>query len=55
MPDYYKEKVSTYVIPVKPLYLENSNPLGGNGIGVAFNGVNFDASAPLTLFSQHIH
>ncbi|MUU78228.1 YHYH protein [Winogradskyella endarachnes] len=46
MPDYYKEKVSTYVIPVKPMYLENSNPLGGNGIGIAFNGVNFDASAP---------
>ncbi|WP_299100707.1 YHYH protein [uncultured Winogradskyella sp.] len=46
LPDYYKEKVSTYVIPVKPMYLENSNSLGGNGIGIAFNGVNFDAAAP---------
>ncbi|WP_340154750.1 hypothetical protein [uncultured Winogradskyella sp.] len=46
LPKYYKEKVSTYVIPVKPLYLENSNSLGGNGIGLAFNGVNFEAPAP---------
>ncbi|APX99809.1 YHYH protein [Lacinutrix venerupis] len=46
LPDYYKEKVSTFYIPVKPLYLENSNPLGRNGIGIAFNGVNFDAPAP---------
>ncbi|NRD19735.1 YHYH protein [Winogradskyella eckloniae] len=46
LPDYYKEKVSTYVIPVKPMYLESPNSLGGNGIGIAFNGVNFDAAAP---------
>ena len=46
LPDYYREKVSTYIIPVKPMYLENSNALGRNGIGVAFNGVNFDAPAP---------
>ena len=46
LPDYYKEKVSTYVIPVKPLYLENSNDLGRDGIGIAFNGVNFEAPAP---------
>ncbi|MEM5564456.1 YHYH protein [Psychroserpens sp. AS72] len=46
LPDYYREKVSTYVIPVKPMYLENSNALGRNGIGIAFNGVNFEAPAP---------
>jgi len=46
LPDYYKDKVSTYYIPVKPLYLENPKTLGRNGIGVAFNGVNFDAPAP---------
>ncbi len=46
LPSYYKEKVSTYIIPVKPMYLESSNTLGRNGIGVAFNGVNFEAPAP---------
>lgn len=46
LPDYYKEKVSTYYIPVKPLYLENSSQLGRDGIGIAFNGVNFEAPAP---------
>ena len=46
LPKYYKEKVSTYVIPVKPLYLEHSNSLGRDGIGIAFNGVNFEAPAP---------
>jgi hypothetical protein len=46
LPDYYREKVSTYVIPVKPMYLENSNALGRDGIGIAFNGVNFEAPAP---------
>lgn len=46
MPDYYREKQSTYYIPVKPLYLENSTRLGRDGIGIAFNGVNFEAPAP---------
>jgi hypothetical protein len=46
LPDYYREKQSTYYIPVKPLYLENSSSLGRDGIGIAFNGVNFEAPAP---------
>ena len=46
LPSYYKEKVSTYIIPVKPMYLESANSLGRNGIGIAFNGVNFEAPAP---------
>ncbi|WP_397363149.1 YHYH protein [Olleya sp. R77988] len=46
LPSYYKEKQSTYVIPVKPLYLENVSSLGRDGIGIAFNGVNFEAPAP---------
>ncbi|MBU2929688.1 YHYH protein [Winogradskyella psychrotolerans] len=46
LPDYYREKQSTYYIPVKPLYLEKSNALGRDGIGIAFNGVNFEAPAP---------
>ena len=46
LPKYYKEKQSTYYIPVKPLYLENSSRLGRDGIGIAFNGVNFEAPAP---------
>lgn len=46
LPDYYKEKVSTYYIPVKPLYLEKPSSLGRDGIGIAFNGVNFEAPAP---------
>lgn len=46
LPEYYKEKISTYYIPVKPMYLENSSSLGRDGIGIAFNGVNFEAPAP---------
>jgi len=46
LPDYYREKESTYYIPVKPLYLMNYTSLGRDGIGVAFNGVNFEAPAP---------
>lgn len=46
LPSYYKEKQTTYYIPVKPLYIENTSNLGRNGIGVAFNGVNFEAPAP---------
>lgn len=46
MPEYYREKQSTYYIPVKPLYLENASRLGRDGIGIAFNGVNFEAPAP---------
>ncbi|MDO6596708.1 YHYH protein [Oceanihabitans sp. 2_MG-2023] len=46
MPEYYREKQSTYIIPVKPLYLETSSKLGRDGIGIAFNGVNFEAPAP---------
>lgn len=46
LPEYYREKVSTYYIPIKPLYLTNTTSLGRDGIGVAFNGVNFEAPAP---------
>lgn len=46
MPEYYKDQITTFVIPVNPIYKSKAQRLGRNGIGIAFNGVNFDAPAP---------
>lgn len=46
LPEYFKEQVTTFVIPVKPQYLQTSQSFGRGGIGIAFNGVNFDPPAP---------
>jgi hypothetical protein len=47
-------KEATYTIPVTPIYQKTPTGLGRNGIGVAFNGVKFDAPAPLNaILSAH--
>ena len=46
LPDYFKDQVTTYVIPVTPIYFNESQSFGRNAIGVAFNGVNYDPPAP---------
>lgn len=46
LPEYFKDQVTTYVIPVTPVYLNTSQSFGRSAIGVAFNGVNYDPPAP---------
>lgn len=46
LPDYFKDQITTFVIPVTPKYRSNSQNLGRGGIGIAFNGVKFDPPAP---------
>jgi hypothetical protein len=45
--EWYAVKETTYTIPVTPIYQKTPTDLGRSGIGVAFNGVKFDAPAPL--------
>lgn len=45
-PEWYEEEVTTYVIPVTPVYQEATTRPGRGGVGLAFNGVNFDPPAP---------
>jgi len=49
LPSYVDEqKEITYLIPVNPVYTGKAQRLGPHsGIGVAFNGVKFDAPAPV--------
>ena len=46
MPEYYKDQVTTYMIPVNPVYKNETQRFGRNGLGLAFNGVNYDPPAP---------
>lgn len=46
LPEYYKNQTTTYTIPITPTYVSSTKRLGKNGIGLAFNGVNFDSPAP---------
>ncbi|WP_405564900.1 YHYH protein [Polaribacter sp. Asnod6-C07] len=46
LPEYFKDQVTTYTIPVTPKYLNTTQSFGGGGIGVAFNGVKYDPPAP---------
>jgi hypothetical protein len=53
-PEWYTVKETTYIIPVTPIYQKTPTSLGRSGIGVAFNGVKFDAPAPLNaILSAH--
>ncbi len=45
-PEYYKDQITTYTIPVTPVYQTEANKFGRGAIGVAFNGVNYDPPAP---------
>jgi len=46
LPEYFKDQITTFTIPVTPKYLTNAQKFGRGGIGVAFNGVKFDPPAP---------
>ncbi len=46
MPSYYEHQVTTFVIPKQPVYQQQAKRLGRGGLGLAFNGVNFDPPAP---------
>ena len=46
LPEYFKDQVTTYVIPVTPKYLKTAQSFGRGGIGLAFNGVKHDPPAP---------
>lgn len=46
LPEYFKDQVTTFVIPVTPKYLNTSQSFGRSAIGLAFNGVNYDPPAP---------
>lgn len=46
LPEYYKNQVTTYTIPVNPVFKNSSTRFRRGGIGLAFNGVNFDPPAP---------
>lgn len=46
LPEYFKNQITTFVIPVTPKYLNTTQRFGRGGLGVAFNGVKFDPPAP---------
>lgn len=46
LPEYFKDQVTTFYIPVNPVYQQSSSRFGRGGIGLAFNGVKFDPPAP---------
>ena len=47
LPEYFKDQETTFVIPATPKYLNTTQSFGRGGIGIAFNGVNFDPPAPV--------
>ncbi|MBE9030488.1 YHYH protein [filamentous cyanobacterium LEGE 11480] len=46
-PEWYTVQAKTYKIPVTPIYQKTPTRFDRNGVGVAFNGVNFDPPAPV--------
>ena len=46
LPEYFKHQITTFYIPVNPVYQQSSSRFGRGGIGIAFNGVKFDPPAP---------
>ncbi len=46
LPEYFKDQITTFVIPVKPIYQNPPRRFGRGGLGIAFNGVKFDPPAP---------
>lgn len=46
LPEYFKHQITTFVIPVKPIYQASSRSFARGGIGIALNGVKFDPPAP---------
>ena len=50
--EWFGRHITTYVIPVNPVYQTRSRRMGRDGVGVAFNGVNFDPPAPLHAITR---
>ncbi|AXT54580.1 YHYH protein [Aquimarina sp. AD1] len=46
LPEYFKDQITTFVIPVTPKYIKTTQNFGRGGIGIAFNGVKYDPPAP---------
>lgn len=46
-PEWIDRRITTYVIPVNPVRQARPTRLHRGGVGVAFNGVNFDPPAPV--------
>lgn len=45
-PSFYKNNITTYYLPVTPVYQTSAAKLRRGIVGIAFNGVNFDPPAP---------
>lgn len=45
-PSFYHDHITTYYIPINPIYQASSSKLRRGIVGLAFNGVNFDPPAP---------
>ena len=45
-PSFYHEHITTYYIPINPIYETSSSNVRRGIMGLAFNGVNFDPPAP---------
>jgi hypothetical protein len=45
--EWIEHNLTTYVIPVNPVYQTQPTRIGRDGVGAALNGVNFDPPAPL--------
>lgn len=45
-PAFYADHITTYYIPVLPIYQQAPSRLRRGALGLAFNGVNFDPPAP---------
>ena len=46
LPEYFKDQITTFVVPVNPVYQKSTTRLRYGGLGFAFNGVKFDPPAP---------
>lgn len=46
LPEYFEHQITTFVIPVTPVYNQYPKRFRRGAIGIAFNGVNYDPPAP---------
>jgi len=47
LPEYFEDQVTTFTIPVTPIYLNTTQRFGKNGVGIALNSVKYDPPAPI--------
>ena len=46
LPEYFRDQIVTFYLPVNPVYQNTAQRLGRSGVGLAFNCVKFDPPAP---------